>query len=47
MKQGTSAAAVAIAVAVLAAGCGGESEVPAEEAAAPTEIAVAADEYSY
>jgi hypothetical protein len=47
MKQGTCAAAVAIAMAVLAAGCGGEPEEPAEEAAAPTEIAVTADEYSF
>jgi hypothetical protein len=48
MKQARSGVGLAIlAVAALAAGCGGEAEEPAEESAAPPEITVTADEYSF
>jgi hypothetical protein len=49
MRQGRrlALAALAVGAAALAAGCGGESEEPAEEAAAASEIAVTADEYSF
>lgn len=49
MRQGSRRrfAAFAIVAGALTAGCGGGSEEPAEESAAPSEINVTADEFSF